>query len=176
MWWCISEWLQLLKNTGRVEGAEREREEVGAENPEALYTHSRLGGRQYYSHLHVPFCCLLVLVVLIRFYPIKNIKGWGVCTARNCAGCSECSVIKNAIWVQTTVCNCYVIPSWSLPVKQNGGVRKFMGLTQVLLKWQVLHCVSKRQVKESLRIGVKLGTQRDSSLSLQTSHSGAVEP
>ena len=32
----------------------REREEVGAENPEALYTHSQLDGQQCYSHLHVP--------------------------------------------------------------------------------------------------------------------------
>ena len=121
----------------RIQGgwrALREREEVGAENPEALYTHSQLDGQQCYSHLLVPFCCLLVLVVLIRFHPIKNIKGWGVYIARHCVGCSECSVIKNTIWVQTTVSNCYVIPSWSLPVKQNGGVRKFMGLTRVLLK------------------------------------------
>lgn len=78
----------------------REREEVGTENPKALYTHSQLGGRQYCSHLLVPFCCLLVLVILIRFHPIKNIKGWGVRTARHCVGCSECSMIKNAIWVQ----------------------------------------------------------------------------
>ena len=72
-------------------------------------------------------------------------------------------------------CFCYVILSWSLPLKQNGGWRKFMGLTRVLLTWQVLHCVS-WQVKASLRIGAKLGTQRDNSLSLLTGHSRAVEP
>ena len=93
------------------EGGGTAREEVGTEDPEAC-TQSQLGGRQYYSHLLVPFCYLLDLVILIRFHPVKNIKGWSVHTVniyllpaicRHCAGCSECSVIKNAILVQTTV-------------------------------------------------------------------------
>lgn len=89
----------------REGGGHCEREKRLVQKIPRLCTQS--AGWQYYSHLLVPFCCLLVLVVLISFHPIKNIKGWGVHTAniyllpaicRHCAGCSESSVIKMPFW------------------------------------------------------------------------------
>lgn len=125
-------------------GGHCEGEEAGTEN---LRLCTQSAGWQCYSHLLVP-CCTSSPGHLIIFTQLRILRDGVVHTATYIYCLQFVGTVLGAQKVQLSKCRlgpdycfCYMILSWSLPLKQNGGLRKLHGTDKGVIDMTGLHCV-----------------------------------